>query len=207
MNNEITNEEDNNSQSNNTDEKLTELIKAVHQNGLTALKMHFDEVDALVLNHDKYGPIFVYHVKDDSNDGYACGFLLHELISQFQSGSNPAEWMASFFFELMKVKGGKALPKPPVGEDEAKALIDKVLIPQMIEAVREEFAPEQVHAGLDWNEEHGPVFEAGFPVIREGNNVCAFPLHLLFTHFLVNRDPSELLLQGLYKIRKEHGMD
>ncbi|BBI33447.1 hypothetical protein [Cohnella abietis] len=205
MNNETTNVENN--QDNESAEKWAELVKAVHHNGLVALKTYFDDVDAQVLNQEFYGPVFVFQVKDESNDEYACGFFLRELVTNFQSGSDPAQWMASFFIEMMKAPGGRALPKPPASEDEAKAIIDKLLVPQCIAAVQEEFAPEQVHAGLDWNEEHGPVFEAGFPVIRDGNNVCAFPLHLLYTHLLLNRDPADLLIQGLYKIREEHGMD
>jgi hypothetical protein len=207
MHNETTNEEVNDNQATDSAEKFTELVKAVHHNGLVALRAYFDNVDAQVLNQDVYGPVFVYRVKDDSNHEYACGFFLRELVAKFQSGHNPAEWMASFFIELMKTEGGRPLPQPPASEDEAKALIDKVLVPQCVAAVREEFAPEQVHAGLEWNQEHGPVLEAGFPVIRDGNNVCAFPLQLLFTHLLLNRDPADLLLQGLYKIREEHGMD
>ncbi|WP_256762102.1 hypothetical protein [Cohnella sp. WQ 127256] len=206
MNNETTNEEVNSSQETDSNEKWAELIKAVQHNGLVSLRTHFDQVDVQVLNQDIYGPVFVFQVKDDSNNEYACGFFLRELVTQFQSGGDPAEWMASFFVDLMKTEGGKLLPKPPASEDEAKALIDKVLVPQCIEAVQAEFAPEKVHAGLDWNQDHGPVFEAGFPAIREGNNVCAFPLHLLFTHLLLNRDPADVLLQGLYKIKEEHGM-
>jgi hypothetical protein len=206
MSNETTNAEVNSNQATDSEEKWTELVKAVLHNGLISLKTRFDDVEGQVLNQEIYGPVFVYQVKDHSNNGYACGFFLRELIAKFQSDSDAAEWMASFFFELMKNEGGRLLPKPPASEDEAKSFIDKVLVPQCIAAVQEEFAPEQVHAGLEWNQEHGPVFEAGFPAIRDGNNVCGFPLHLLFTHLLLNRDPADLLLQGLYKIREEHGM-
>ncbi|RED51757.1 hypothetical protein [Cohnella lupini] len=210
VNNETTNAENtetNNDQAAPSEEQWAELVKAVHHNGLVALKMHFDDVEAQVLNQEMYGPVFVYRVKDESNNGYACGFFLRELVSKFQSGSDAAEWMASFFVEMMRIEGGRELPKPPASEDEAKAIIDNVLVPQCTAAIREEFAPEQVHAGLDWNEEHGPVFEAGFVAIKDGNNVCAIPLHLLYTHLLLNRDPSDLLLQALYKIREEHGLN
>lgn len=206
MNNETTNENLNDDQATNSEEKWNDLVKAVHHNGITALKMHFEDVEGQVLNQEIYGPVFVFQVKDDANNAYACGFFLRELVAKFQSGGDPAQWMASFYFELMKTEGGKLLPQPPASEDDAKALIDKVLVPLCMEAVREEFAPQQVHAGLDWNQEHGPVFEAGFPEIKDGNNVCAVPLHLLFTHWLLNRDPSDILVQGLYRIREEHGM-
>ena len=190
-----------------SEEKWNELLKAVFHNGIVALKMSFSEVEGQVLNLEAYGPVFVYRVKDKANDDYYCGFFLRELAGRFQSGSSPEIWMASFFHEMMKTKGGNSMPKPLPNEEEAKAVVDNVLVPMCIAAVREEFAPEDVHAGLAWNEEHGPVFEAGFPAITEGNNVCAIPLHLLLTHLQLNRDPSELLLQGMYKIRQEHGME
>ena len=211
MNNETTNEEASSSQDTMSEENWAELIKAVHHNGLVALKMHFKDVEAQVLNLEAYGPVFVFHVKNELDEVYSCGFFLRELIARFQAGNepgkNPAVWMSSFYIDLMKTKGGKPLPQPAANEEEAKALIDNVLVPQCIEAVKEEFAPEPVHAGLTWNETHGPAFEVGFPEITEGNNVCAMPLHLLFTHLQLNRDPSELLLQGLYSIRKEHGLE
>ena len=206
MNDETTNEKVENSKGAGSDEKWAELIKAVRHNGLVALKIYFDEVDVQVLNQPNFGPLFVYHVKDASGNSYSCGFFLRELVSHFQSDGDPAEWMASFFFEWMKVEGGKELPKPPASEVETKAMLDNLLIPQCIAAVKEEFAPEKVHAGLNLHKEHGPVLEAGFPAIREGNNVCAFPLQLLLMHLLLNRDPAEPLLQGLYKIREEHGL-
>jgi len=207
MNNNETTNAANGNPAADQDEKFAELVKAVHHNGLVALRMHFEHVDGQVLNQDIYGPIFVFRVKDEAGDVYECGFFLRELVAKFQGNSNPSDWMASFFIELMKTKGGKPFPKPPANEDEAKALIDKVLVPQCIASVTEEFAPEQVHAGLAFNEQHGPVFETGFPVIRDGNNVCAIPLHLLFTQLLLNRDPADMLLQGLYKIREEHGLE
>ncbi|GAB6991825.1 hypothetical protein [Paenibacillus pini] len=206
MNNETTNEEVNDNQE-MSEENFVELVNAVYQNGIISLKVHFNEVEGQVIQLEAYGPVFVYHVKDESNNIYTCGFFLRELIARFQSGNDPAGWMASFFIELMKTKGGKPLPQQPTSEDEAKAIIDNVLVPQCIQEITEEFAPEQVHAGLDWNEKYGPVFEVGFPSISEGPNVCAISLHLLFTHLQLNRDPAELLLNALYKIRKEHGLE
>jgi hypothetical protein len=57
------------------------------------------------------------------------------------------------------------------------------------------------------HEQAGPVLEAGFPAIKEGNNVCAMPFHLLLTMQLLNRDPADPVVNGLYKIRKEHGLE
>jgi len=207
MNNETTTEEAGSNPEGITEENWTELLKAVYHNGLVTLKMRFEQVEGQVSHWEACGPVFVYSVKDAANNEYFCGFFLQELIARYQAENNPAVWMASFFYELMKTEGGKPLPDPLTNEDEAKAIIDKILVPQCIEAVREEFAPEQVHAGLAWNQEHGPVFEAGFPAITEGNNVCAIPVQLLLIHYQLNRDPAELLIQGLYNLRKEHGMD
>lgn len=207
MTNETPIEEENNQQPEMTEEDWAELVNAVHHNSLVALRMKFEQVEGQILNMEAYGPVFVYQVKDADNDGYSVGFFLRELVARFQSGNSPEVWLASFFYELMKIKGGKALPAPPQSEEEAKAVIDNVLVPHCIAAVQEEFAPEEVHAGLAWNEEHGPVFETGFPTITEGSNVCAIPLHVLLTHLQLNRDPAELLVQGLYHIRREHGLE
>lgn len=200
-------EETGNNPAGMTEEKWNELIKAVHHNGMVALKMYFKEVQSQIINLAAFGPVFVYHVKNESGDVYSTGFFLRELVNRFQSDKNPEVWVSSFFHEMMKTKGGQTLPKQPESEDEAKAIIDNKVIPLCIKTVEEEFAPEKVHAGLAWNEDHGPVFEAGFPSITDGNNVCAVPLQLLFTHFQLNRDPSELVLAGMYNIRKQHGLE
>lgn len=203
-NNEVTND---NVQGKLSPEKWNELIKAVHHNGLVSLRTTFHEVTGHVRNHEAFGPMFIFTVKDSAHDEYECGFFLHELVRLFQSDNDPAVWMASFFVELMKTKGGKLLPKPPANENETKAVIDQQILAPCIAAVKEEFAPEQVHAGLQWHKEYGPVFESGFPSIKEGNNVCAFQIDLLMMHVMLNRDPAELPLQALYKIRAEHGLD
>ncbi|TVX92355.1 hypothetical protein [Paenibacillus agilis] len=202
--NEIT---DDNKQGTLSEEQWNELIHVVCRDGVTALKTHYEQVTGRAVIQETYGPVFIFSVKDDSNDEYECGFLLQELIKRFQSDEDPSRWMASFFVELMRTKGGKALPKPPASEEEYKAMLDHQIIPHCIATIEEEFAPEQVHAGLEWHEEHGPVFEAGFSSIVDGNNVCAFKIDLLLIHFLLNRDPAELALHGLYKIREEHGME
>ncbi len=199
--------ESGNDAQNENNAKLAELIKAVFHNGVTALKMFFDEVTGQVVNQERLGPIFVFQVKNESQQVYACGFFLQELVARFQSGNDPAQWLSSFYFDLMEEEGGKPLPKPPNGEVETKALIDGKLVPHCIESIREEFAPEQVHAGLGIVKEHGPVFEAGFPSIKDGNNVCAVPLQVLLTHWLLNRNPADILIRGLYNIKEKHGSE
>lgn len=190
---------------NANNEQLLELIKNLYQHSIAALKSEFPdhEVDGQVVQHEAYGPLFTFRVKNEQNGGYACGFFLRELLLNFQQNKNPALWLSSFFVDLMKVQGGVLLPKPPQSEDEAKALMDNVILPHCFSTVKEEFAPEEVYAGLDLHQEHGPVLEAGFPKYKEGNNVCAMPLHLLLAHHLLNRDPAELLIQGLNRILEE----
>lgn len=190
-------------------DKAQELIAAVHWNGLQALKMEFGEqqVEGQVMNHEVYGPIFTYMVKSPEGKAYVSGFFLREMIAGFQQKQDPSLWLSSFYVDLMKSPESRLLPMPPQSEEEAKALIDKIIVPHCVKSVREEFAPEPVHADLELHEEHGPVVEAGFPSITEGNNVCAMPLHFLMAHYLLNRDPADLLIQGLYRIREEHGLD
>lgn len=185
---------------------MVELLKAVYHNGIVALKQFFDEVSGQVLNQESYGPIFVFQIRDADKKVYACGFFLQELVSRFQAGNDPAQWMASFFFDLMKNEEGKPLPDQPASEEETKAFIDRILVPHCIEAVRREFALENIHAGLGFVPGTGPVFEAGFRAIKDGNNVCAIPLHILLTHWHLNRDPADILIEGLYNIRKQHGL-
>lgn len=99
MNNETTNEPTNEelegNQENMSAENWSELLNAVHHNGLVALKMSFNEVEGQVSQLEAYGAVFVYRVKDASNNDYFCGFFLRELIARFQSGNDPAIWMAS----------------------------------------------------------------------------------------------------------------
>jgi hypothetical protein len=203
-NNEATNDS---VQGNLSKEKWNELFHAVHHNGIVSLSAHFNEVTGRVWNHEELGPIFIFRVKNDSGHEYECGYFLRELVGKFQSDDNPSEWMASFFVELMKNEGGKTLPTPPASDDEVKAIVDHQIAAPCITAIKEEFGADQVHAGLQWHPEHGAVLEAGFPAITEGNNVCAFKLDLLIMHVLLNRDPAELIINGLYKIREEHGME
>lgn len=193
-----TTEDDNN-------QKLMELIKNLFLHSVQALKSEFGEeaVEGQVSQHEIYGPLFSFLVKNEQGEGYACGFFMRELLANFQQNKNPALWLASFYVDLMKTPGGKLLPKPPQSEDEAKAVVDKVILPHCYAAIKEEFAPEEVYTGLDVNKDHGPVLEAGFPKYTEGNNVCAMPLHLLLAHHLLNRDPADLIIQGLYRILDE----
>lgn len=205
-NTEVDNTEANNNSEANNNEKLMELIRNVFTHSIQLLKAEFgeDKVDGQVSQHPNYGPLFTFLVKNEQGEGYACGFFMRELLANFQKNKNPSLWLSSFFVDLMKAPGGVLLPKPPQSEEEAKAVIDKEILPYCYVAIKQEFSPEEVYTGLDLNEEHGPVLEAGFPKYREGNNVCAMPLHLLLANYLLNRDPADLIIQGLYRILEEH---
>ncbi|WP_219837419.1 hypothetical protein [Paenibacillus sp. R14(2021)] len=189
--------------------EFRKVVDALHENGLKALRFKFEEeqVDGQVLNHEVYGPIFTFKIETRDGGKYATGFFFRELLNTFQNNDDPALWMSSFFFDLMSegVKD-KLLPMPPQSEDEAKALIDNTIVPYCANMIREEFPDEQVYVDLDLHEEHGPVLEAGFTAVTDGNNICALPLHVLIAHYLLNRDPAEPIIQGLYRIREEHGL-
>ncbi|WP_274649304.1 hypothetical protein [Paenibacillus humicola] len=189
--------------------ELQELAEALFHHGVQALKSQFEEceVSGHVAGHALYGPIFTFELKTPEGNDYAVGFFMNELISTFRNNADPALWLSSFFVDIMNSGESRLLPVPPQNEDEAKALFDGHIVPHCAKAIREEFEPEQVYVDLDFHQEHGPVLEAGFPSIVEGNNVCAMPLHFLLAQHLLNRDPAEPVIQGLYRIRKEHGLE
>jgi hypothetical protein len=113
-------------------------------------------------------------------------------------------WLSSFFIDMLRSPESKLLPNPPQTEDEAKELFDKHIIPHCSKSVREEFDPEPVHVDIGLNSEHGPVLEASFVSILEGNNTCAIPLHYLLTLYLMNRDPADTIVQALLQIQNMH---
>ncbi|SEM88536.1 hypothetical protein [Paenibacillus sp. OV219] len=191
------------------EEELKQLIQALLDNGLKALRFKFEEdgVDGQVMMHEVYGPLFVFKVERLNGRNVVCGFFMRELLNIFQNNDDPSLWMASFFLDLLDKGGDQLLPSPPQTEDEAKGIIDHYLVPYCAKAIREEFPDEQVYVDLDLNEQHGAVLEAGFPTISDGNNICALPLHILMAHHLLNRDPAEPIIQGLYRIREEHGLE
>ena len=186
-------------------EQLKELVNALHHNGIVALQSQFEDckVDGQATQHNVYGPMFTFRVTKENGNAYVCGFFLRELLTTFQTRPNPALWMSSFFVDLMKSPESVLLPRPPQNEDEAKALMDGKILPGCFGAIKEEFDPDEIYSGLDIHPEHGPVLEAGFPRYKDGNNVVAMPLHLLLAHFLMNRDPSDLIIDGLYRILEE----
>jgi hypothetical protein len=161
------------------------------------------EVDGQVGHHNQHGPMMAFTLKKEDKT-YTSGFLLSELVRQFQSNPHAVMWLSSFFVDLLRSPESKLLPTPPQTEDEAKELFDNVIIPHCVQSVREEFDPEPILVDLGLNQEHGPVLEASFVSIIEGNNTCAMPLHYLLTMYLMNRDPADSIIQALFQIKDMH---
>jgi hypothetical protein len=180
-----------------------ELIMNGFQLVLSTLKEQFPEyeVDGQIGKHQLHGPMMAFTLKKDDKT-YTCGFFLSELVRQFQSNPHAVMWLSSFFIDMLRSPQSMLLPDPPQTEDEAKEIFDKRIIPHCAQSVREEFHPEPVHVDLGLNPEHGPVLEASFVSISEGNNTCAIPLHYLLTLYLMNRDPADPIVQALLQIKE-----
>ncbi|WP_238590801.1 hypothetical protein [Paenibacillus beijingensis] len=193
----------------NREEEAKQIILGVYQRTMQTLQAEFENysVEGQIINNGNYGPLYAFQLTDQAGHIYSCGFFINELLEKYRGGGDAGEWLSSFYVELMRGGESRPLPQPPQSEDEAKQLFDGHIVPHCAGALREEFAPEQVYVDLDIHEQAGPVLEAGFPSIKEGNNVCAMPFHFLLTLYLLNRDPADPLVQGLYKIREEHGLE
>lgn len=172
---------------------------------LTVLKGEFEEyeVGGKIAGHPLFGPLFIFRLKQGETV-YECGFLINELVTNFKQKSNPGQWLASFFVEMLGDPAGRPLPEAPKSEQQAKKLFEEVVIPACEANVREEFPDQNVHMRVIMHKEHGPMLEAGFPVIKEGNNTCAVPLQYLLTLHLLNRDPSEPVTGALHRIWEAH---
>jgi hypothetical protein len=179
-----------------------QVIMNWHQLVQNVLQEQFPEyeVEGQVGQHQLHGPMMAFALKKEGKS-YACAFFLTELVRQFQTNPNAVMWLTAFYVDLLRHPDSRPLPAPPQSEDEAKVLFDKHIVPHCARTVREEFEPEPVYVDLELNPEHGPVLEAGFPSIVEGNNTCAIPLHYLLTLYLMNRDPADPLLQALYQLK------
>jgi hypothetical protein len=158
------------------------------------------EVDGQIGQHQLHGPMMAFTLKKEENT-YTCGFFLSELVRQFQTNPHAVMWLSSFFVDMLSSPESKLLPNPPQSEEEAKELFDNHIIPHCAQSVQEAFDPEPMHVALEFNPEHGPILEASFISIIEGNNTCAIPLHYLLTMHLMNRDPADTLVQALLQIK------
>ncbi|SFF07341.1 hypothetical protein SAMN04487969_11323 [Paenibacillus algorifonticola] len=206
--NEVSEEEQ---QSENPQEQeAKQIILAVYARTLQMLQAEFEtyQVEGQIINNPNYGPLFAYRLKEaDADKEYACGFFINELLEKHKDAERASQWLASFYIDMIDSGISKPLQTPPGSEDDTKKLFDEYIVPHCAKSVREEFSPEQVYVDLDMHEQIGPVLEAGFPAIKDGNNVCAMPFHYLLTLHLMNRDPADPLVHGLYKIREEHGLE
>ncbi len=182
-----------------------EAIPLLYRHVQQVLEQQFEgfEVKGQVGQHPVYDPVFAYTLKRNGNV-YSCGFFFNELLNSFQNRDNPAQWLSSFFIDLTRSPESRPLPNPPQSEEDAKALIEQQVVPNCAHSAREEFSQETVYVGIGHDPEQGAVLEAGFPSIKEGNNMCTLPLHYLMTLHLLNRDPAEPLIEALYKIHNEH---
>ncbi|MCD1260608.1 hypothetical protein B5M42_017535 [Paenibacillus athensensis] len=186
-------------------QKEAEMIIALFQHAKHLLQQQYPEFVAggQIGQHPAHGPLFAFTLEKDGNT-YACGFLLNEVVRAFQGDENPGVWLSSYFVDMIRAGQHNPLPVPPQTEDEAKAVYDNNIVPHCAQSAREEFDGETVYVDLEFHEEAGPILEAGFPAIKEGNNTCAMPLAFLMTLYLLNRDPAEPLIAALYKLKSEH---
>lgn len=192
------------------EEEMKKLVAAIYTRSLQMLQTEFDnyKVEGHIINHPNFGPLFTYQLTEkDSSKKYACGFLINELLEKHKEPARAQQWLASFYVDMIDEQLDRPLPKPPQSQEESKKLFDENIMPHCVKSVREEFSMEKVYVNLSLHEKVGPVVEAGFPVIKEGNNVCAMPIPYLMTLYMLNRDPAEPLVNGLYKIREEHGLE
>jgi len=192
------------------EEEAKKLVAAIYGRTLQMLQIEFAEfkVEGQIIHHLSLGPLFAYQLKSNDSDAhYACGFLINELLEKHKDAARAQQWLASFYIDMIDEGVSKPLPKPPQSKEESTKLFDQVIMPHCMQSVRDEFQDEKVHIGLSLHEKAGPVVEAGFPSIKEGNNVCAMPIQYLLTLHLLNRDPAEPIVNALYRIREESGLE
>ncbi|MFS0726978.1 hypothetical protein [Paenibacillus sp. 1P07SE] len=188
------------------EEEAKKIIVAVHNRSLQMLQGDFDayKVEGQIINHPNFGPMFVYRLKENEGDKeYACGFFMNEMLKKHQEAGRAGQWLASFYIDMIAEGVSRPLLKPPSNKEEAKKVLDEHIVPHCARSVQEEFGTE-AKVGFNMHKQAGPVLEAGFPHLKDGNNACAMPLQFLLTLHLMNRDPSEPLINGLYKIQEEY---
>jgi hypothetical protein len=162
------------------------------------------EVEGQMGQHPVFGTLFSFTLSEQGKS-YSCGFLLNELVHHFQQKSNPAMWLSSFFVDLIQDGVSKPLPNPPQTDEEIGKLIDGYIVPHCGQSIRSEFPQEGMYVDLALHPEQGPVLESGFHSIQEGMNTCAMTIQYLISLYLLNRDPAEPLIQGLYEIQDKNG--
>ncbi|MFC6331064.1 hypothetical protein ACFP56_00400 [Paenibacillus septentrionalis] len=205
-----TNANENNEKKEQLNDDAKKLIAELYNRSLKMLQIEFEgyQVKGQLINHPNFGPLFAYQLTDNSTENvYACGFFINEMLEKHKDAATAQQWLASFFVDMISEQVSKPLPIPPQTQEESKKLLDQHIIPHCLTSVREEFSTEKVYVNIAMHEKAGAVLEAGFPDIKEGNNVCAMPIPYLITLHLMNRDPAEPLVNGLYLIREQLGLE
>ena len=189
-----TNEEVTEEQSNEATEQIQLWFNVVRQVLMSRFPEH--EVAGQIAEHSRYGHLFAYQLTQGERV-YAVGFFLNELVEKFQNYPDPSLWLASFYYDKMDSGESSLLPAQPDSEEEAKQVIDGIILPMCAQSIREEFPDEEIVMNLELHPDHGPILEASLVRVKEGNNTCAVPIMFLLAMYLLNRDPSEAVTQAL----------
>ncbi|MEO3944324.1 hypothetical protein [Gorillibacterium sp. CAU 1737] len=187
-----------------TEKEKAEAIGALFTHCRNLLLQSFEgsEVEGQVGEHPLFGPLFIFTLRLDSNS-YSCGFLVGEVARTMQNNPEPHVWLSSFFVDMVRQGTSRPLPAQPTSEEESKAYVEQKVLPVCANGIREEFPDRQIHLEVVMHEEYGPILEAGFPEYKDGSNTTALPIPFLFTLYLLNRDPSEPIIEALYRILAE----
>jgi len=187
-----------------TDEGQAEAIGALFTHCKNTLQQCFEgsAVEGQVGEHPIFGPLFLYTL-EFSGQTYSCGFLIGEVARTMQNNPRPDLWLSSFFVDMIREGMSRPLPEQPKSEEESKAYVEQNVLPACARGIGEEFPDRSVHLEVSMHPEYGPILEAGFPEFKEGPNTAALPIALLFTLYLLNRDPSEPVIEALNRILSE----
>ena len=194
----------------NRDEELKKVIAALYHRTTQLIKEEFPEynVSGHVRYHNYLGPFLVFELKNEAEQShYSCGFLFNELAEKLKDPNHAKQWIASFYVDMMDENVNKPLPTEPKDAEEANAIIRDVVLPYCLKSLREEFGDNVAHVKFTNHPKAGAILEAGIPSIKDGHNVCAIPINLLLALYLLNRDCAELIINGLYKLRKDAGLE
>lgn len=190
-------------------QKNRERIQAVeglynHLRSVLTKSFENHKVEGMIGQHPMYGPLFVFNLSR-AGKTFGTGFFVNEVARIFQTNANPEQWVCSFYVDMIRADQHHPLPESPKTEEEGKAIIDNNIVPQCIEAIQSEFPDQEMRIGLGMNDDLGPVIEASFVSITDGANTTGLPLPYVYALYLLNRDPSEPIIEALTQILEKHG--
>jgi hypothetical protein len=187
-----------------TDQEKAEAIGALFAHCKSMLQASFEgsTVEGQVGEHPLFGPLFLYTL-ELNGQSYSCGFLIGEVARTVQNNPRPDLWLSSFYVDMVREGVSRPLPEQPKTEEASRACVEQQVIPACARGIGEEFADRQVHIEVSMHKEYGPIVEAGFPEFKDGPNTTALPVAFLFTMYLLNRDPSEPVIEALHRILQE----